>query len=113
MLSPFIEDGYELDGVVPALVGLYEAIPFRYRPALSEEITAYGRTQGKGSPRQETDATVSFIEKHLSSWDLCNKRGEVVQPTADILRRCYSTVLTSLVSHICGYTAPQRESEKN
>ena len=112
-LSPFIEidDGYTLDSDVPAMARLYAAIPFRYRPALPAEVVAFSRGQNRGAPEQEVTHQCQFILDHLVSWDVTNKRGELVRPSLEMLAKMYPNILASFVNHICGWQSPAREAD--
>ena len=110
-LSPFIDDGYDLDGEVPAMARLYAAIPFRYRPALPAEIVAFTRGQNRGTPAQEILHQSQFILDHLVSWDVTNKQGELIRPSLDMLGKMYGNILASFVNHICGWQSPAREAD--
>ncbi len=115
MLSPFIEDGYEFDGQVPAVANLYDAIPFRYRPALADEVISYHRGQGRGTPKQEAQHTADFLKRHLTAWTLTRPTrsgaDEAVPLNVEWLLRLPYAVLLSMANHVCGYTAPQAQVE--
>lgn len=109
-----IMDGYTFDGTVPAIPRLYDAINFRYRPALPVDVYAYRRSSGKGTPAQELQNDAEFVAEHLIEWDVTDRNGAAVKPTADVLKRIYNSALLTIINHITGYTSPQKEaSEKN
>lgn len=112
MPSPIIDDGLTLEGLVPALAGLYDAVPFLYRPALPEEVVAFLRSRDKGTPRQETRTTAEFLTKHVPSWDVTDSRGAAVAVSAEVLERTYPTVLAAMVNHVLGYTSPQTRDQQ-
>ncbi len=112
-LSPLIDDGYEFEGQVPAAPKLYDALSFRYRPALADEVIAYHRGQGRGTPKQELQHTTEFLSRHVVALDVVDRKGQALKPTADTLARCYHAVLLSLVQHVCGYVSPRAECDAN
>lgn len=110
-MSPFIDDGYTLDSSVPAVPRLYKEIPFRYRPATPAEVLAFSRGQGRGSPEQEATHQAQFVLDHLESWDVNDRHGQLVKPSLEVLLKLYPSILTSMISHMCGWTAPAREQD--
>ncbi len=115
MLSFLIDDGQEHEGLVPALANAYDAVPFRYRLALSDAVIAYHRGQGRGTPKQEAQHTAEFLMKHVTAWDVTRKtrtgEDEAIPLKLDTLLRAPYAGQLSMANHVCGYTAPQAEAE--
>ena len=125
-----IEDGYTLDGTIPAQ-GKQPEINFRYRPALYAEVKEWTnsvRTTGK----LHEAATVKLLVKHVASWDVTIKAGSLrkimgkdAEPVvadhedddvvlvpihAKTLARVPQPVLDQLVNFVTGY-APEDQGD--
>lgn len=111
--SPFINDGYNFDGVVAAK-GPWSAVAFKYRPALADEV--YGYLQGnKPTGKAQLDAAVKLLDRHIVSWDIVGTDGNLVVKSADTIRRLPHHVIEILISHVIGYAGGEQagDDEKN
>ena len=108
MPAIYLDDGYTLDGLVPARLG-YPPVRFKYRPALPEKVYAFTREPRPAS--QHIDAVVTLLAEHLVSWDVKGRDGNLLPVTAHVLRRIAVPVLEAMLDHVTGYTAEQRAAD--
>jgi hypothetical protein len=65
-----INDGFTYDGKIEAR-GKRPQVNFRFRPALSIEVSEYLRgARQAANAKEEQDNIVKFIKAHLVSWDI-------------------------------------------
>lgn len=110
-----IRDGMEMDGVVPGR-GPYEAIVFRYRPAIFEDVCVY---QDAGQGKKRAQATIKLLmgaptSPCLRSWDLTDSRGEPIPITEATLKVVPPPMLDKMLNIVAGYALTvAEEDEKN
>jgi hypothetical protein len=105
-----INDGYTLDGKLPAR-GPWPEVKFRYRPALAEDVYEHLNAMRQASGRQQAKAAVDLLGKYLMSWDIEDAKGEVAPVTVENLRRLPQPILAGLVDHVLGYGEAQHEAD--
>jgi hypothetical protein len=86
--SAFIDDGYTEKGYIQPLDLVHPAVRFTYRPTLIEER---GELRGKialeTKEARREQLTAAALAKHLLSWDVRDKSGNVVPTTANFVLR--------------------------
>lgn len=109
-----INDGMTLEADLAAL-GAWDAMTYRFRPALPEQVAEYLRGQQSGT-KKPFDATILFLfgnptNHGIVSWDLKDAKGEMVPVGPHTLRRLPYARIQALVDSVCGYNAEARETD--
>lgn len=110
MESAFIDDGYETDGRLAGIPGLFPPIAFRYRPAVASAHNAVMRTE-EGTPERER-ATCKLLASHVVSWDVKNQKGEPVAVSEDAFSRLQSLPQAQLYNVVIGASLSAKEERK-
>jgi hypothetical protein len=106
-----IPDGCTRDETIPTADGL-PAVRVRFRPALPEAYNEflYPRPSGK----EVEKATLALLTEHLVSWDVRDKKGNLVPLDEAALRRVPWKVRNQMVNLVLSYVGEeQAKSEGN
>lgn len=101
-LSPYIGDGFDLEGEIPELPGRYSAVKIRYRPLSADEeslIFSTIRQQPAESVTKIYAATFAGTREqpgNLRAWDLKDHKGNKVEITAENIGRLAPPVFDAL-----------------
>lgn len=113
-----IDDGFTLDGTIPARGNLYPEVKFKYRPASPIDQYEF-QLADKDTGKKYLAATIKLLLKYLVSWDVTeNKPGidlpQEIKITEQTLCKTNPVILDLLRNHITGYLYEERvEDEKN
>ena len=117
MASPFIDDGYTIDAIIPANPGKWDEVAITYRPMnADEEAAVYVRKSA--NPFQTTTRLYaeafagdgSRTPAKLLSWDVKDRHGKVVPISAETLIRLTSDFFEELKAYL---TLLKQPLEKN
>jgi hypothetical protein len=108
MPSIFIDDGFTLDGELPAKHG-FPTIRFKYRLAVPEKVYAYLAEPRNG--QQRASAAARLLAEHLVEWDARDNAGNAVPINERVFYRVPHSVLERLLEHVTGYGPDAREAD--
>jgi hypothetical protein len=122
VVTGYIPDGYEKEGVIKSVPGLYPEVRFTYRPMLGHECSELWQRQGKFPDNAKArDLILSkIIIAHVQEWDVkrSGDKGLVdCERTPDAFTRLVPALRTRLAQIVMGNepddSAPQAEPAKS
>jgi hypothetical protein len=96
-----IHDGFTAEGKYPAGKHGLGAVEFAYRPALAEDVYAFQK-QAKPTGAAHCQAICNVLLKHLISWTVKSRGGEVAPLSLDNLKRLPYPILEHLIDTVFG-----------
>lgn len=117
-LTHYISDGYEEDGYIAELPGLFPALRFKYRPMLVEARDTLAQALSSRRPSESHKALSAAMASRIVNWDASDATGKPlpIEPvTFQHLRprlfdRLYAIVCGDSASDIDPKAAPQAQN---
>ena len=99
-----MDDGYNRDGYVAAAPGRYDALAFKYRPALPDERWLFVRQQDNDG-RAYAKRAAAMLDAHVLEWDAKDSKDQPVAKSAAAMLKLHPELFNAMVDQVMGYTA--------
>ena len=104
----YIPDGYTVDGYIEREERLYPACRLKYRPATTQERSAYfSLIEREKDAKKEEEIAAEAIKLHVLSWDLKKPDGSAVEITVLEILRIQPLLFQKMFSVITGQMVGQ------
>ena len=108
----YVPDGYEFDGYIAAVPGLYGEQRFRFRPMVPADAQALvDQTQGK-SAAQVMEILAKACGPRIVRWSLKDPNGNALPLTVENFSRLRPALFDRICNIIQGYKACDYDPEK-
>ncbi len=106
-MTNIIRDGYTQTGYIEAVDGMHEAVNFRYRPMLPEDVEFAEHEANKigADPRKAVRLIAARVSQQLVEWDQKEEDGKDAPTDFETVRRLRYQVLNKLYRIIAGLVA--------
>lgn len=116
-----LDDGYTLSGCTDSVYsdGVREflnlpVVKYEYRPALPDAIYDWQMRSSRAmTGKDQLDAIVDIITKHITSWDVTDKDGGAVLVTAENVRRVPVPILHQILTRVTTWGPKLEKSAGN